>query len=183
MRARLNNVSALVVMPAGVSTGTADYDLDDGPWGSPCSRGSIVGAAVLPDGDVACAADKSDAAVTNRGLDLTLREQPSAGRQILFRGPDCDIRARLTSARVAAPRVALAAQFEREIHAQIKAGHRVTRALASSDSNGQMRIVALTSDAPVVTLSGPTVEAGSPCRWAPTSTVSATTLPASAKTD
>ncbi len=149
VRARLNDVSALVVLPAGVSTGTADYDLDDGPWGSPCSRGAIAGAAVLPDGDVACAADRSDAAVTNRGLDLTLREQPSAAGQILFRGPDCDIRARLASPRVAAPRVALATQFERELQAQIQPGYRVTRALASSDSNGQMRTVAFTSDAPV----------------------------------
>ena len=160
VRARANNVSALVLKPAGVTTSTADWDLDDGPWGSPCSRGAIAGAAVMPGGDVACAADRSAASVSNRGLDLTLREQPSASGHILFRGPDCDIRARLRSLRSAAPRVALAAQFEREIRAQIQPGFRVTRALATSDSNGQMRIVALTSDAPAAMPSGAPVNCG-----------------------
>lgn len=167
VRARLNDVSILVVKPSGVSSGTANYDLDDGPWGGPCGRGTLAGVAVLPDGDVACAADTSGTAADNRGLDLTLREQPSAGGQILFRGPDCDIRARLASARAAAPRVALATQFEREIRAQLRPGYRVVRALAASDSNGQMRIVAMTSDAPVVAPSGPPVAPAEPAPLTP----------------
>ena len=88
--------------PAGATSGTADYDLDDGPWGMACGRGAIAGTAVMPDGDVACITDRSTASAVPAGLDLTLSPQSTVGGQILFRGPDCDIRARLTSARGAA---------------------------------------------------------------------------------
>jgi len=162
LRARLNTLDVLVVKPAGATSGTADYDLDDGPWGMACGRGTIAGTTVMPDGDVACITDRSTGAATPGGLDLTLREQPSVGGRILFRGPDCDIRARLTSTRIAAPRVALAMQFTREIARAIPEGARVVGAHATRDSTGQMRIVTLTSDAAPEARSGPPVAAGVP---------------------
>jgi hypothetical protein len=97
LRTRLTTLDVLVVKPAGVSSGTADYDLDDGPWGMACGRGTIAGTAVMPDGDIACITDRSTGAAVPGGLDLTLREPSTAGGQILFRGPDCDLRARLAS--------------------------------------------------------------------------------------
>lgn len=158
VRARRNELDVLVVRPAGATSSAARYDLDDGPWGGPCSRGRLAGAAVQPDGDVACVADLA-AEATNRGLDLTVRAQASAGGQMLFRGPDCDIRARLLSTRPAAPRVAFAVQMEREIDSAIAAGHRVVRAFAARDSNGQMRIVGMTSDERADPPTGPAVTA------------------------
>ena len=101
LRTRLTTLDVLVVKPAGVTSGTADYDLDDGPWGMACGRGTIAGTAVMPDGDVACITDRSTGAAVPGGLDLTLREQSTVGGQILFRGPDCDLRARLASTRTA----------------------------------------------------------------------------------
>ena len=164
VRARENNVSALVVKPAGTNAGTADYDLDDGPWGGPCSRGALAGVAVLPDGDVACAADRSRAEVSNRGLDLTLSPQTTARGQILFRGLglDCEMEVRLESPRPTAARVALAVQFEREIAKAIQPGYRVARVVAARDAKGQRRLVAFTTDAPQVMPAGPPVAADAP---------------------
>ncbi len=149
VRTRANDVSLLVVRPAGAAGSAADYDLDDGPWGAVCARGRLAGAVVLPNGHVACATDQGGSPVSNLGLDLTVRPQPTANGRTLFRGPDCDVRARLTSTRTAAPRVAVALQFEREIVAAVAPGFRVMRALAAQDSNGQRRIVTLTSDGPL----------------------------------
>jgi len=162
VRARLNTLDVLVVRPAGATSGTADYDLDDGPWGMACGRGTIAGTAVMPDGDVACITDRSGAAVAPAGLDFTLSPQSTVGGRILFRGPDCDIRARLTSTRVAAPRVALATQFEREIARAVADGTRIVSAMATVDSRGQMRLVALTSDAAPEARQGPPASAGEP---------------------
>ena len=166
VRARANNVSALVVKPAGVTSGTADYDLDDGPWGGPCSRGALAGVAVMPDGDVACAADRSASSVSNRGLDLTLSPQTTARGQILFRGLalllDCEMEARLASPRATAPRVLLATQFEREIATAIEPGYRVTQVVAAKDSRGQRRLVAFTTTAPEVLPAGPPATADAP---------------------
>lgn len=162
LRTRLTTLDVLVVKPAGVTSGTADYDLDDGPWGMACGRGTIAGTAVMPDGDVACITDRSTGAAVPGGLDLTLREQSTAGGQILFRGPDCDLRARLASTRAAAPRVTLALQFARELARAVPDGARVVRAHASRDSRGQLRLVTLTSDAAPETRRGAPAAAGDP---------------------
>ena len=162
LRTRLTTLDVLVVKPAGVASGTADYDLDDGPWGMACGRGTIAGTAVMPDGDIACITDRSTGAAVPAGLDLTLREQSTAGGQILFRGPDCDLRARLASTRTAAPRVTLALQFAREIARAIPDGARVVRAHATRDSRGQLRLVTLTSDAAPEARRGPPAAAGDP---------------------
>jgi len=162
VRARLNTLDVLVVRPAGATSGTADYDLDDGPWGMACGRGAIAGTAVMPDGDVACITDRSGAAVAPAGLDFTLSPQSTVAGRILFRGPDCDIRARLNSTRSAAPRVALATQFEREIAGAVAAGTRIVSAMATVDGRGQMRLVALTSDAAPEARRGPPASAGEP---------------------
>jgi len=163
LRTRLTTLDVLVVKAAGATSGTADYDLDDGPWGMACGRGTIAGTAVMPDGDVACITDRSTGAAVPGGLDLTLREQPTAGGQILFRGPDCDLRARLASTRAAAPRVTLALQFARELARAVPDGARVVRAHATRDSRGQLRLVTLTSDAaPEARPGGAAAAAGDP---------------------
>ena len=143
-----NDLDVLLVKPAGVTASTAVFDLDDGPWGSPCGRGTIAGAAVGPDGDVYCAADTAGSAPpSNRGLDLTVRPQPSASGAVLFRGPTCDVLARLYSARRASTWLAFAAQLEQEIASAAPAGFRVTRLLAAKDGNEQARLVAFTTTA------------------------------------
>jgi hypothetical protein len=162
LRTRLTTLDVLVVKPAGVTSGTADYDLDDGPWGMACGRGTIAGTAVMPDGDVACITDRSTGAAVPGGLDLTLREQSTAGGQILFRGPDCDLRARLASTRTGAPRVTLALQFARELARAVPDGARVVRAHATRDSRGQLRLVTLTSDAAPDARRGVPAAAGEP---------------------
>lgn len=162
LRTRLTTLDVLVVKPAGATSGTADYDLDDGPWGMACGRGTIAGTAVMPDGDVACITDRSTGAAVPGGLDLTLREQSTAGGQILFRGPDCDLRARLASTRTGAPRVTLALQFARELARAVPEGGRVVRAHATRDSRGQLRLVTLTSDAAPDTRRGTPAAAGDP---------------------
>jgi hypothetical protein len=151
-----NDLDVLLVKAAGVTTSAAVFDLDDGPWGSPCGRGTLVGVAVGPDGDVYCVADTSgQSPASNRGLDLTVRPQPGAGGAVLFRGPTCDVAARLSSARSASPRLAFAAQLEREIASAIEPGHRVTRLVAASDSQQQARLVAFTTNAPAREVQGP----------------------------
>ena len=162
LRTRLTTLDVLVVKPAGATSGTADYDLDDGPWGTACGRGTIAGTAVMPDGDIACITDRSTGAAVPGGLDLTLREQSTAGGQILFRGPDCDLRARLASTRPGAPRVTLALQFARELARAVPEGARVVRAHATRDSRGQLRLVTLTSDAAPDARHGTSAAAGEP---------------------
>jgi hypothetical protein len=149
-----NDLDVLLVKPAGVSTSPAVFDLDDGPWGSPCGRGTIAGAAVGPDGDVYCASDTSGTAPSNRGLDLTVRAQPSASGAVLFRGPTCDVLAGLSSARPASARLAFAAQLEQELASQVQPGFRVTRLLAAQDRNLQARLVAFTTNAAARVASG-----------------------------
>lgn len=162
LRTRLTTLDVLVVKPAGVTSGTADYDLDDGPWGMACGRGTIAGTAVMPDGDVACITDRSTGAAVPGGLDLTLREQATVGGQILFRGPDCDLRARLASTRTGAPRVTLALQFARELARAVPEGARVVRAHATRDSRDQLRLVTLTNNAAPDTRRGTPAAAGDP---------------------
>ncbi|MGE0811833.1 MAG: hypothetical protein AB7O28_25385 [Vicinamibacterales bacterium] len=155
-----NDLDVLVVKPAGAAGAPASYDLDDGPWGSACGRGTIAGAAVGPDGDVYCAADRGGSAPpANDGLDLTVRAQPSAGGGVFFRGLTCDLQARLGSARPASPRVAFALQMEREITRAAKPGFRVTRALAAVDGNGQARLVVFTTDAAPAVVTGAPADA------------------------
>lgn len=156
-RRGISDIDVLMVKPAGAAASTtATIDLDDGPWGGPCSRGRIDGAAVGPDGDAYCAADRGGASpASNRGLDLTMRAQPTAGGALFFRGLTCDLQARLESARPASARIAFALQLEREIARAIAPGFHVTRALAATDGQGQARIVAFTTDAPLAMPSGP----------------------------
>jgi hypothetical protein len=111
---------------------------------------------------VACITDRSTGAAVPGGLDLTLREQATVGGQILFRGPDCDLRARLASTRTGAPRVTLALQFARELARAVPEGARVVRAHATRDSRGQLRLVTLTSDAAPDTRRGTPAAAGDP---------------------
>ncbi len=162
LRARLTTLDVLAVKPAGVTSGTADYDLDDGPWGMACGRGTIADTAVMPDGDVACITDRGTGASVPGGLDLTLSAQSTVGGQVLFRGPDCDLRARLASTRAAAPRVTLALQFARELARAVPEGARVVRAHATRDSRGQLRLVTLTSAAAADTRPGAPAAAGDP---------------------
>jgi len=159
-RRGISDIDVLMVKPAGATTSTtATIDLDDGPWGGPCSRGRIDGAAVGPDGDVYCAADRGGASpASNRGLDLTMRPQSTAGGALFFRGLTCDLQARLASARPASARIAFALQLEREIARAIAPGFHVTRALAATDIQGQARIVAFTTDAPLAMPAGAPAE-------------------------
>lgn len=143
-----NDLDVLMVKPAGVTTSTASYDLDDGPWGMACSRGVIAGAAVGPDGDVYCAVNQAGPSPpSNRGLDLTVRPQSTVNGAVLFRGPTCDVEARLRSPRPASKRVAFAMQFEQEIARALEPGYRAVRALAAVDHNAQARIVVFTTNA------------------------------------
>lgn len=158
LRARDNNVSILAVKPAGAAASGADYDLDDGPWGSPCGLGTIAGAAAMPDGGVYCATDQSAASVSNRGLDLTFRAQSTAGGRLLFRGPTCDVSIRAESRRSGGARIAVALQMQQEIAKALQAGYRVTRALTAVDSNGQQRIVVFTSNAALPERKGPAAD-------------------------
>lgn len=159
-RRNISDIDVLMVKAAGAATSTtATIDLDDGPWGGPCSRGRIDGAAVGPDGDVYCAADRGGASpASNRGLDLTMRPQPTAGGAMFFRGLTCDLQARLASARPASARIAFALQLEREIARALAPGFHVTRALAATDGQGQARIVAFTTDAPLAMPAGASAE-------------------------
>ena len=150
-----NDLDVLMVKPAGAASSTADYDLDDGPWGQACARGTIAGAAVGPDGDVYCAVDQAGKSpASNRGLDLTVRPLAPQGGAVLFRGPTCAIDARMRSSRPAAKRVAFALQFEQEIARALEPGYRAVRALAAVDSRGQARIVVFTSNGAVAVPAG-----------------------------
>lgn len=155
-RRGISDLDVLMVKPAGATAASsATIDLDDGPWGGPCSRGRIDGAAVGPDGDVYCAADRGGTSpASNRGLDLTMRPQSTAGGRLFFRGLTCDLDAHLASARPASARIAFALQLEREIARAIAPGFHVTRALAATDGQGQARIVAFTTDAPLAMPAG-----------------------------
>ena len=99
VRVRGNQLDTLLLKPAGWDGTAAAYDLDDGPWGMPCSRGRIAGADVFPDGDTYCAAENPGGGISNRGLDLRLRSEPSADGRLLFVAPGCVARARLGSGR------------------------------------------------------------------------------------
>lgn len=150
-----NDLDVLMVKPAGAAGSTAAYDLDNGPWGAPCSRGTIDGAAVGPNGNVYCAADRGGSAPpSNKGLDLTVRALPAEGGAVFFRGLTCDLQALLQSARPAAARIAFVAQMEQEIAKAAKPGFRVTRALAAVDGGGQARIVVFTTDTPLPDVTG-----------------------------
>lgn len=150
-----NDLDVLMMKPAGRTTSSADYDLDDGPWGMACARGRMAGAAVGPDGDVYCAVDQfGTSPASNRGLDLTVRPLAPQGGAVLFRGPTCAIDQRVRSSRPAAKRVAFALQFEQEIARALEPGYRAVRALAAVDSRGQARIVVFTSNGAVTVPAG-----------------------------
>ncbi len=148
VRVRGTNIDMLVLKPAGWNGTPATYDLDDGPWGMPCSRGRIAGADVFTDGDTYCAAENPGGGVSNRGLDLRLRSEASAGGRLLFNAPSCGARARLGSSRRAFARIAIASQLEHELNAKCEPGYRATRVLAGADESGTMRLSVFTSNQP-----------------------------------
>lgn len=102
----------LLVRPAGPAGPATTYDVDDGPWGGPCSRGSIVSADGHSDGDVYCVAENPAAGVANRGFDGLLRVRTGATLPLLD-VPSCVDRARLQGPRPAHTRIAVAQQLDR----------------------------------------------------------------------
>jgi hypothetical protein len=153
-RMRGNVLDVAMLKPAGASGPAPALDLDDGPWGGPCSRGTIAGAAIWSDGDVYCVAEDPKGPVMNRGFDMVVAPQADVGGQLFFGGVDCGIRARLRTSRVAAARVARAFQLEREINRRVEPGYRVTRAFAGVREDGDQRLVFFTSLLPAPAVSG-----------------------------
>jgi hypothetical protein len=114
----------------------------------PCSRGRIAGADVFTDGDTYCAAENPGGGVSNRGLDLRLRSEASAGGRLLFNAPGCMARARFGSGRQVFTRIAIASQLEHELNARCEPGYLATRVLAGADGSGTMRLSIFTSTGP-----------------------------------
>jgi hypothetical protein len=162
VRVRGNEIDTLLLKPAGWNGTAPTYDLDDGPWGMPCSRGRIAGADVFTDGDTYCAAENPGGGVSNRGLDLRLRSESTAGGRRLFDAPSCGTRARLGSSRLAFARIAVATQLERELNRQCEPGYRATRVLAGVDASGTMRVSVFTSNQPETAGAGGSPPADAP---------------------
>jgi hypothetical protein len=154
VRLRENTLDVLLVRPAGPAGAAASYDVDDGPWGGPCSRGTLVGAAGYTDGEVYCVAENPGNGVSNRGFDGLLRVRTGATMPLLD-VPSCVDRARLRGPRPAHARIAVAQQLERFLDAKVPAGFRLTRLLAVPKAGDDARLVAFTSNAPVASTSGP----------------------------
>ena len=154
VRLRQNDLGVLLVRPAGPAGPAATYDVDDGPWGGPCSRGQIVGADGYTDGDVYCVAENPGGGVSNRGADTVLQVRTGADRPLLD-APSCVERARLRAPRTAHARMVVAQQIERFLDAKVPAGYRVTRLLAVQKADGESRLVMFSTDAPAAAASGP----------------------------
>lgn len=148
VRLRGNVLDVGMLKPAGATGPGPALDLDDGPWGVPCSRGKIAGADVWTDGDIYCVAEDPKSPVSNRGLDMVVSPTPDVGGQLFFGRVDCGVRARMRSGREMALRVARAYQMEREINRRIEPGYRVTRAFAGIREGGDERLVFMTSRLP-----------------------------------
>lgn len=153
-RIRLNLLDIALLKPAGATGPGPALDLDDGPWGGPCSRGTIAGADIWTDGDVYCVAEDPKGPVSNRGLDMVVAPEASLGGQLFFGRVDCAIRARLRTSRAPALRVIRAFQLEREIQRRVQPGYRVTRAFASVREDGDQRLVFFTSQLPAPVVAG-----------------------------
>ena len=132
------DVDVLLVKPAG-AVAAHSYELEDAPWGMPCTRGPIVGADVFTDGDTYCVADRAGTAVSNRGFDLRVRPHPATPGALLD-VPGCETLSALGSPRVAVRRLVVAAQLERALNAGTPPGFRVTRALAGTGRPGDSRL-------------------------------------------
>jgi hypothetical protein len=154
VRLRENTLDVLLVRPAGPVGSTVVYDVDDGPWGGPCSRGTLVGADGYTDGDIYCVAENPGSGVLNRGFDGLLRVRTGATMPLL-EVPRCVDRARLRGPRPAHARIAVAQQLERFLETEVPAGFRLTRLLAVQKEGEDARLVAFTSNAPAETRSGP----------------------------
>jgi len=152
-RLRQNDLDVLLVRPAGPAGPATTYDVDDGPWGGPCSRGTIVGADGYTDGDVYCVAENPGGGVSNRGADALLQVRTGADRPLLD-VPSCVDRARLRAPRPAHARIAIAQQIERFLDKSVPDGYRLTRLLAVQKSDGEARLVAFSSNAPATPASG-----------------------------
>lgn len=148
VRLRGNVLDVALLKPAGADGPAPALDLDDGPWGGPCSRGTIAGADVWTDGDVYCVAEDPRGPVANRGFDLVVAPDPNIGDQPFFGRVSCEARARLQTSRPVAIRVARAEQLQREIGRQVQPGFRVTRAFAAVREDGESRLVFFTSQLP-----------------------------------
>ncbi len=153
VRLRQNDLDVLLVRPAGPAGPAATYDVDDGPWGGPCSRGAIVGADAYTDGDVYCVAENPGGGVSNRGADALLQVRPGADRPLLD-VPTCVDRARLRGPRPAHARIAVAQQIERFLDAKVPTGYRPTRLLAVQKTDGEARLVVFASNAPAAAVGG-----------------------------
>jgi hypothetical protein len=154
LRFRGNEMDIPMLKPAGASGPAPALLLDDGPWGSPCRRGSIMGADSWTDGKVYCVAEDPQGPVQNDGFELRLASEGSSDSD-LFRGwLSCEIRAQLRSKRLGSTRVARALQIEREIQSQVKPGHRITRAFAVARENQDDLLVFFTTKSPLPAVSG-----------------------------
>lgn len=153
-RLRGNVLDVALLKPAGSPGPGPALDLDDGPWGAPCGRGSIAGADIRADGDVYCVAEDPKGPVTNRGFDVVVAAEASLGNQPFFGRLGCAVRARLGANRAAARRVARAVQLEEEIGRRLERGYRVTRAFAGVKEDGEQRLVFFTSRLPLPAATG-----------------------------
>lgn len=157
VRLRENTLDVLLVRPAGPAGTPATYDVDDGPWGGPCSRGTLAGAAGYTDGDVYCVAENPGNGVSNRGFDGLLRVRTGATMPLLD-VPNCVDRARLRAPRQAHARIAVAQQLERFLDAKVPDGFRLSRLLAVQKTGDDARLVAFTTNAAVEAVSGPAAD-------------------------
>jgi hypothetical protein len=157
VRLRENTLDVLLVRPAGPAGPAATYDVDDGPWGGPCSRGALAGADGYTDGDVYCVAENPGNGVSNRGFDGLLRVRTGATMPLLG-VPSCVDRARLRAPRPAHARIAVAQQLERFLDAKVPDGFRLTRLLAVQKTGDDARLVAFTTNAPAQVVSGPAAD-------------------------
>ena len=153
-RMRGNVLDVAMLKPAGASGPAPALDLDDGPWGGPCGRGTIAGADIWTDGDVYCVAEDPKGPVMNRGFDLVVAPEASMNGQLFFGRHSCVVDARLQSSRPVAARVARAMQLEMELQRRVEPGYRVTRLFAGSKEDGDQRLVLFTSRLPLPVVSG-----------------------------
>jgi hypothetical protein len=159
-RMRGNVLDIAMLKPAGASGPAPVLDLDDGPWGGPCGRGTIAGADAWTDGDVYCVAEDPKSAITNRGFDLVVLPEAAGDRALFNIVPGCAMRAQLRSPRGMSVRVARAELLEEEINRLTEPGYRVTRAFAVSKEDGEQRLVFFTSRLPLATVTGNPAPAG-----------------------
>jgi hypothetical protein len=157
VRLRENTLDVLLVRPAGPTGSGVSYDVDDGPWGGPCGRGTLAGADGYTDGDVYCVAENPGSGVSTRGFDGLLRVRTGATMPLVD-VPSCVDRARLRAPRPAHARIAVAQQLERFLDAKVPDGFRLTRLLAVQKTGDDARLVAFTTNAAAEAVSGPAAD-------------------------